>query len=118
MGLRAAAVGARGAVALAPSSRTPCRLPWYARAVPDESLTGLATSPAADLGGVTAPTLIVHGTRDELSTATVVERVAGACRAARKVVCAFDGAHGDANPLNADVRTCIVRFGPGVWEGS
>ncbi len=84
--------------------------PWYVRVTPDASLLDLRTSPLADLASVTAETLIVHGTRDNLTTPDVVRRVEAACASARKVVCPFDGTHGDANPGNPTVRACIERF--------
>jgi pimeloyl-ACP methyl ester carboxylesterase len=84
--------------------------PWYAHVVVDESLTGLTTSPLADLPKVTSPTLIIHGTRDELSTDDVVQRVEAACAAPKKEVCRFVGTHNDANPTTPDVRTCMQRF--------
>jgi pimeloyl-ACP methyl ester carboxylesterase len=84
--------------------------PWYVRVTPDASLLGLRAAPLADLASVTATTLIVHGTRDELTTPDVVHRVEAACASARKLVCAFDGTHGDAHPGNPTVRACIERF--------
>lgn len=86
--------------------------PWYVSVDVDESLTGLTTSPLADLPKVKSPTLIIHGTRDELSTEDVVQRVEAACAAPRKEVCRFVGTHNDANPTTPEVRGCIQRFLP------
>lgn len=86
------------------------KAPWYAHVAVDESLSGLTTSPLADLPKITAPTLIIHGTRDELSTEDVVGRVEKALASPRKIVCTFAGTHNDANPMTPEVRTCIEQF--------
>jgi hypothetical protein len=87
-------------------------VPWYAHVTVDESLTGLVHSPMADLPKITAPTLVIHGTQDELSTDEVVQRVQSASGAATKVLCKFPGTHNDANPTTPEVRTCIEQFVP------
>jgi pimeloyl-ACP methyl ester carboxylesterase len=84
--------------------------PWYVHVAVDGSLTGLSTSPLADLPKITAPTLIIHGTLDELSTEDVVRRVETALASPSKVVCDFPGTHADANPMTPEVRTCIEQF--------
>jgi uncharacterized protein len=85
--------------------------PWYVRVKADESLTNLRTSPLADLHKVRAPTLIIHGTRDELATPEVVRRVKDACGAPEKMVCTVAGTHNDVHATNPAVRPCIERFG-------
>jgi fermentation-respiration switch protein FrsA (DUF1100 family) len=86
------------------------KAPWYAHVAVDQSLSGLTTSPLADLPKITAPTLIVHGTRDELSTDDVMGRIKKALGSPSKVMCTFAGTHNDANPITPEVRTCIEQF--------
>jgi hypothetical protein len=57
-----------------------------------------------------SPTVIVHGTHDGLSTDEVVRRVEGALGTPNKTICSFPGTHGEANPMNRDVRRCIEEF--------
>lgn len=90
------------------------KAPWYAHVAVDDSLSGLKSSPLADLSKITAPTLIIHGTRDELSTGDVVGRVEKTLGSPSKVVCTFAGTHNDANPMTPEVRTCIEQFASGL----
>ena len=90
------------------------KAPWYVHVTVDGSLSGLTTSPLVDLPKIMTPTLIVHGTRDELSTEDVVRRVENALASQTKLVCTFSGTHNDANPMTPEVRACIEQFASSV----
>jgi len=84
--------------------------PWYVQLRVDRSLSEIQSSPTSDLRRVAAPTLIVRGTDDRLSTEAVVARVVRACSAKVKEVCAVRGAHDDVHATNSEVRACIEGF--------
>lgn len=86
------------------------QLPWCVDLRVDRSLSELYSSPTSDLQRITAPSLIVRGKGDPLSTESVVGRVSRACNAKVKEVCVVRGVHDDVHPTNSEAGACIERF--------
>lgn len=86
------------------------RAPATTRVVADESLRAVRASPLADLRETRAPTLVVSARADEIATPAVIGRFLSGAGPSLREGCAVAGGHGDASPMNAEVRACVERF--------